>query len=432
MSGNAGASPSYIITLVHGTFARNAAWTRPASYFCRILRERIARTDLLITRFHWSGWNSPWSRRRAARALRAELARQLTSYPEARHYVIGHSHGGAVALQAVYGENALPLQIAGVAAMATPFIHTRKRGIGPFNYHEMLTWLCFLPLAGSAVWGVFSMWVSSLSSGGDDRPATTAALGCLVAAAYVSLAIARGLRKALLRLAENTSDSLQCSVPEDANLLIIRTSGDEASAVLAFSQLLSWGVSRLWLLVGTLLRPLFSLLRALERFSQLVPAVLIVLGFASTYVLMSVLVHIPMLILEEPGSVSIFDFHLLIETLQFLLGGIREAMNQRDVGNTLLWALIGVVVLLGGTFALLACFVLPALILLSIILLPFGPESALSALLVEVSVESVPPGRWCIYQFTSAEEVGGALALAHSAAYEDQRVLSLLASWIVR
>jgi hypothetical protein len=314
--------------------------------------------------------------------------------------------------------------------MSTPFIHTRKRSIASFSYPEMLTWLCFLPLAGAFAWGVFWAWETYLWGKHDGPVAYTAALIGLVAAAYVALAIARGLSQALLRLAKDTDASLQCSVPEKSNLLIIRTSGDEASAVLALSQILSWFVSRLWSALGMLLRPIFSLLRLFERLSQLVPAILIVSCFASLLLIMAaVSIGYAAIGASQNGS----NLDRLIEALQAPAEVFMDGANKHDVSQMIQMGLFGIIILIGGTFALVACFVLPALILLSIVLLPFGPESALSALLVEVSVEPVPPGRWCISQYASAEEASdGLLALAHSAAYDDPRVLSLLASWIVQ
>ena len=105
----------------------------------------------------------------------------------------------------------------------------------------------------------------------------------------------------------------------------------------------------------------------------------------------------------------------------------------RDIADTGRWLMVTlelIVIIVGASFVLLTCLVMPAVILLSIVLLPFGAESALAGLVVEVSVETVPSGIWAVHQFGPTAGRDARLSLMHSASYTDERVLRLIASWI--
>lgn len=390
--------------------------------------------DIIINRFEWSGRNSPWSRKEAGRGLRAQLAGQLARDPDARHYVIGHSHGGAVALRGVYGDETLCERIAGVATLATPFIHVRERGYVPVNYTDMVTWICFLPLSALAAWLILYLVLAlPLMS---DFWFWSSVIASTIGGGHVALVAAAWFSKVLLRLAKSVSDSLPCPVPQGANVLIIRSSGDEASALLASSQLLSWLISRIWEVAYRLLRPLFMVLQTLMRAGQIVPAILI----TSCFVLLP-LIAISVVIGDAAGALvsaitqspidnPSLSQSMIIRIFAELVKPFTLHPDDRsfaDMAITLLF--IGAIVL-GGIFVLLTLVVLPAVILLSLLLLPFGAESALAALLVEISVEAVPAGIWAIHQFGPIKGQGTGLSLMHSAAYADDRVLQLLASWM--
>jgi hypothetical protein len=60
--------------------------------------------------------------------LRASLWDAISEYPNARHVIIAHSHGGNVALYALK-DHELRSRIAGVVALATPFLSTQLRRI---------------------------------------------------------------------------------------------------------------------------------------------------------------------------------------------------------------------------------------------------------------------------------------------------------------
>jgi hypothetical protein len=119
-----------VVTLVHGTWAYGAAWTQPDSAFCQQLREELqgcGAASVTFSRFDWSGGNTHFDRRLASVRLRKHLLGLLRTEPDARHYVVAHSHGGNVTLRAVRSSPALCRKISGIAAIATPFLTFRQQ-----------------------------------------------------------------------------------------------------------------------------------------------------------------------------------------------------------------------------------------------------------------------------------------------------------------
>lgn len=114
------------IFLVHGTFARDAAWTKANSTISKLLYKRGVEDgyDVVIKEFIWTGDNSHVARLTAARSL-AEKLREETSN-NTNVYLICHSHGGTVARKAIdlLEERECPKS---VVTFGTPFINFEKK-----------------------------------------------------------------------------------------------------------------------------------------------------------------------------------------------------------------------------------------------------------------------------------------------------------------
>ena len=118
-----------VVTLVHGTFASGAPWTKEGS----ALRDEIAAAlaaepgGIAFDVFEWSGRNSHKARVKAGYELAAHIRELQRRMPACRHFIVAHSHGGNVALLAHkhldVAEHAL-----GIATLGTPFLHARLRG----------------------------------------------------------------------------------------------------------------------------------------------------------------------------------------------------------------------------------------------------------------------------------------------------------------
>jgi pimeloyl-ACP methyl ester carboxylesterase len=115
----------FVIVTIHGTFASGAEWPNPDSRFCSWLGEELQRggaTDIRIEDHRWSGANSDADRVAGSEALRTRLARIRREHPGHATFLIGHSHGGNVALHALNHSPEDRASVAGVVTLATPFL----------------------------------------------------------------------------------------------------------------------------------------------------------------------------------------------------------------------------------------------------------------------------------------------------------------------
>lgn len=123
-------SPLTVVTLVHGTFATEAAWTRDDSAMRTAWPG--AGDHVSFSVFNWSGDNSHLARLAAAEQLREHLRTVIDAAPAADHVIVAHSHGGNVALAAL-GDRALAARVRGLACLNTPFIQCAPRSLLPFE-----------------------------------------------------------------------------------------------------------------------------------------------------------------------------------------------------------------------------------------------------------------------------------------------------------
>src|SRR4051794_18426011 len=126
--------PDLIITLVHGTWPRGLPlvpkwpdkrplWFEEGSGFRSNLEFILSGEGLrfLIRSHEWSGANSVYARSNAAQRLGETLKSAVNEYPAATQAVIGHSHGGNVALLSLNGlpDNHGEIHL---ITLATPFL----------------------------------------------------------------------------------------------------------------------------------------------------------------------------------------------------------------------------------------------------------------------------------------------------------------------
>ncbi|MEW2144406.1 hypothetical protein AB0869_16510 [Micromonospora vinacea] len=220
-----------MITLVHGTFAPDAAWTRPDS----ALSTSLQKAGCHVTRFVWSGRNSHRARAAAAHGLAEHLRQQLIEHPRARHWVIAHSHGGNVALHAA---NQLRTGRGGAApvttvTLATPFLHARARRIAGW------------PLFVIALFGVLLLSSASATAVAGPRTPADAALvlgGGVFAAILALCAVGAGLHRRSLGPGWRSRliSAVHAPTARPDEVVVIRAAGDEASGLLAAGQFVGW------------------------------------------------------------------------------------------------------------------------------------------------------------------------------------------------
>jgi len=125
-----GEEPKYCITLVHGTFAPDAPWTREGSVLRNTLQSSLD-GKVLFSAPNWGGANSPGTRRSAADRLADHLINQFAAHPNAGHFIVAHSHGGNVALMSGCAA-AVSARLRGLVCLATPFLSYKPRRFMPY------------------------------------------------------------------------------------------------------------------------------------------------------------------------------------------------------------------------------------------------------------------------------------------------------------
>ncbi|MEO1331018.1 MAG: hypothetical protein AAFW46_15310 [Pseudomonadota bacterium] len=239
--------------LVHGTFARHAAWDNCAeegfdenghpqkdSVFVGQLRKRLAERDveLMVEPFHWSGENSHQARREAALKLneRINTLEDQDARPDGL-FVIGHSHGGTVARLAI---NLDPTDIDpdGVITFGSPFVRFEPRPIRKLM--TALVWVMRVALLA----GILAAGVLALASlGGDNQAAAIAAggfaLGGLVFAIFIDRAIRR-FREAMVETQAELTEQFDPPGRSKTKYLNYHARFDEAGVLLRFWSTPTW------------------------------------------------------------------------------------------------------------------------------------------------------------------------------------------------
>lgn len=119
--------------VVHGTWAKGLrgtkrVWSEPGNTAYERLQTKLPASSQLES-FTWSGSNSMAARTKAATDLKQHLRQSLREHPKDCHIVLAHSHGGAVANQAVTCSD-LDGSIRGLICLATPFAYLVSPSLG--------------------------------------------------------------------------------------------------------------------------------------------------------------------------------------------------------------------------------------------------------------------------------------------------------------
>jgi hypothetical protein len=408
------AAPRTVVTLVHGTWARRAAWTEADSVLCRAIRQRVP-GPVEFRIFSWSGTNSLVARAQAANDLREFLRASHEAWPDARHFIVAHSHAGNIAFYALR-DTAVAYRTCGLVCLSTPFIHARPRDLGQLTglvrFAAPLGLLLFVTSILSAMFGLDS-----------DVWALTLFLFSFAAALFISVEW------------ENVSERLlELTRPARLNpdrVLLIRATGDEASSALAVLPFLSWIVGWLWL------RPAAWVARAIAKAAPWADRVAEISGSGWRWgVGALVAAAIPLALLhtgpQEP---------LVVQRLLLAAGGVSLALG---LGWLLLYvsvALYGYLTL--GLFLLGAMFLAPLPLLFAVALIPFGLDFSLAGLVLDITAETTPPGTWTVHHIPDENPragdfppgdaevpTTGTTSLRHSMSYANPAAAELLSCWI--
>ena len=235
----------FSVTLIHGTYAMGAAWTKPESKLCKYLKTQFGE-DVEFDRFEWRAPNRHGARFEASRKLLDEHKTKKCLFRETGipQFVIAHSHGGSVLAYALRDDADFAKALAGAAFLSTPFIQARERPTG-------LSLLKRLPFVIAFLAFLIAFFLSLIAYAelGYSGRLTTAAvwiwilfLGCVTllsffgARAWIDLP-ETGLPVKLEPAVQQILSELSLSGLSEEQLsektLILRANADEASSSLA-------------------------------------------------------------------------------------------------------------------------------------------------------------------------------------------------------
>jgi hypothetical protein len=379
---------AYVVTLVHGTFARRAGWLENEAPLSRHL-ERSLPGRVFVTSYHWSGRNSISARLWAAAGLRRDLLSKLRKHPHARHYLVGHSHGGNVILRALRG-GAIANRVQGVVLLSTPFLYFRRRDPALVRNFLGASFLA-LPSLGA-------FYLRALTD--------TSALSFLFVWALFAAGIFALWSRVYPRLHIRAMAMIErLSLPDSASmpLLVLRRPGDEASGVLATASFLAYVLERLWKLVPWLVR--WSDRRLGARLFRKSGAAWPIFG----------------------GILLVLSF---IGSHHFIGSRYHEVVFWPLLGLLIFVVLVWASPVIGGVLAL------PTIAFSALLLCAFGPELAWLSLFADVAIDSCPPGYCVTYQLAPKERAFNAdqmeLQEAHGSTHSDPDAVRVIADWLVR
>lgn len=222
--------PQVKVTLVHGTFASKAEWIRKGQ-----MTEALEAAGIAHEPFVWSGGNSHRARTKAARELADHLERERL--PGVRQAVVAHSHGGNIAVHAVWRHGKVEDGSIPVVTLATPFLFASRKSFRP----EVWITAVLVALAALVLGPVLTL-TEGLPRRGDDRLWMVVLLDVmwvvvviqLLACVYWLTRHGRPWRK------ENRDQFITAVQTPDADsggLLVVRAADDEASTSLSLAQL---------------------------------------------------------------------------------------------------------------------------------------------------------------------------------------------------
>ena len=433
----------FCVILIHGTYSRDAPWTKPeTSKLCEHLTTQFGE-DVQFDRFEWEAPNHHGARFEASRQLLEEYNKQKTFFRRRGipHFLIAHSHGGSVLAYALRENPDFAETVAGVAFLSTPFIQAQERlttrwvlkllpSVIAALVFFMLTFLLLIVYAVLDPPGPLPLVVTLIS------------ILIVTGVALLSFSVAKetialpktGLPDKLKLRVRRVVSELDLSALKSGKLnektLIVRTNGDEASSSLAaahiIARLLLEIPARMARLPSRTAEFVLSKCRAVWQRQEENPT----LRF--NLILVALLL----------GAVVVFLVIPLVRWLGFQ--GFETNWPTLSHVDTLAMAILVKGVYIGTLYFFLiiaflsvslAILAMPIIALLSRV--AYGRWVLLPALFIELFVEPTPPGEWRVSQLDLHDELApvdpkDAFSLSHSMSYDDPRAHKVIADWIRR
>jgi hypothetical protein len=297
-------------------------------------------------------------------------------------------------------------KITGIVCLSTPFLQAWPRPLGGARIVTAGTGVV-ITLA-NVLFFILRKWLD-----------TNLSLA-IVSTLFLPANFAMG--KLALRLANPNRPIWRLPSFDPERLLILRSAGDEASALLGTVTLVGYVITRIWAITA---EGAPRYMRSLEqekaqtakrhRFSRwevcyrLTAFVLILISFS--FCLVSLLPGVVWITPARATKVLVVAFVLWVP---------------------IVWRKLLAFATFGPLWWLSCIAVGPMLLVLSIFALFFGPSLAFLHLFWEVSAEPTPPGAWLSVQLDPAGMPSESRGLMHGSLYDDSRAHAMIADWITR
>ncbi|MGA2687759.1 MAG: hypothetical protein ABSE85_06785 [Candidatus Korobacteraceae bacterium] len=338
----------------------------------------------LIRRFKWSGDNSIESRRTAGIELTSKLSELIRDHRNAKHYIVAHSHGADVAIRAM-NEESVGSHIFGFVALSAPFLRVSlRRWVRQEQGDLFRIFTAFLGLAllESVGFYLFKLLIAWPLPPNDDSWRWISSMAVVVSSVVIGAL-------SIFFVFAGIAWFISCFVPLSSRWLWNSLYERAKSCV---AQVRTVNADHFRVLV---VRPIADEASAVLTVGQF-------LGWVTGYVeVIAASLLVPL---------SYFGFAILSwEKLRGRGGQIGE--------RTILF----------GTLTLLS-LILVSYFARLVVALPFGVSPGLFAPLLDISVESAPPGQSTFYQMPQgSRRLPG---LFHSSTHDDPEVAGAIVKWL--
>lgn len=378
------------LILVHGTWAKRAKWVEEGGKVDQAIRSALHAKGTVekinTVPFRWNGRNSFTGRAEAIDDLKTELQNISVLDPDAKIYIVGHSHGGNVALQAASAV-AESIPVHGVICLATPVLtgkalrlHWYERLSHPKLLPKVAEWVMFFLIIMGGIFGPLIVM----------GPHFTDYLFLQASAVLIFILANRLLwshvKSKLLQRLKKTKELVTRTTGKislnQQTIIFVRHPGDEASGGIGTASTLDWLMGKLSTVAGFLPR----IVRIIYDF--VAPWVV---GPTRTrkYRVFRFCLYVFCLVV---AALNLIDGTDATQDLGILLGKVFLAI---------LAPFIACSVLLAVSYILLLCFKIIAVLLLA---LAMGRELLLVSHEIKVTAESSPAGTWLVTTIYPADD----------------------------
>ncbi len=429
------------ITLVHGTFARNAEWVKPGSKLCKGISRELGDLVEFQKPIIWSGCNSVRHRQEAAHCLMDEVNKCKSRHPEDLQLVIGHSHGGNVAAYALKNKNFASM-LSGVAFLATPFVAVRAQPnskktarVLVISVITMIWFSLMLLIMFTRRWtGIYYLpyYIDELVLG-----LIHFSIGILIFATngWISTRIVALVMPKIELAISHLSTSV---LPSGPSYLFIRSTGDEAAGMLSAVYILVWPVIRLLMRFSNALAHVIGKIGQVWSSGYALRCGLLVVCFLismSVFQFISYYTFINDFRQSSWAGISLMDAFMrlilrapIVEGDYYYFASIPAWVNEGIDLIRKIILVLSCIVTVSAVVILSLFFLMTGLVLLSC--LAFGVPLARVGPFIELAVEPTPVGDWYTHRLDWNDAPTTNRGLSHSFPYTSPGGIATICDWI--